>query len=76
MAIANGGNQQLSSINERRKMSVKRDVIAEVLEISEEEVTCENCVRFEAGFCKGWEQFVKGTSFCSFFCQRKGEENV
>lgn len=61
-------------------MSIKRDVIADVLHISEEQVNCENCVyakKFvgDAYVCDFWDVgIMKNTSYCSFFKQ-KGEED-
>lgn len=61
-------------------MSVKKDVIAEVLGISEREVTCGNCARSNADWddeffgecwCEGWKRYVGATGFCSFFCTRE-----
>ncbi len=57
-------------------MSVKRDVIADVLNIPEEQVRCENCVYAQkcvgdAYVCDFWDVgFMDNTSYCSFFMQK------
>lgn len=59
-------------------MSVGRDVIAETLNLKEEEVSCENCSAYEDDglflYCKAWETTVKSfDEYCSLFLP-KGTE--
>ena len=60
-------------------MSVKRDVIAEVQNVQEDEVNCANCFRCtkkESGeyICGFWHETLEDISaFCSFWLnERKG----
>lgn len=52
-------------------MSVSRTVIAETLNLKEEEVSCKNCSAHEGEgsflYCKFWESMTKSFEYCSFF---------
>lgn len=58
-------------------MSVKRDVIANILNIPEEQVRCENCSHSKkfvcnAYVCDMWDvRILSFNDFCSFFAERK-----
>lgn len=52
-------------------MSVSREVIANAIKVSEEEVKCENCKAFSGWlWCKAWEQPTRSKDFCTFFDMR------
>lgn len=52
-------------------MSVGRDVIAETLNIKEEDVSCKNCSAHENDglfqYCNAWKTTVKSFEYCSLF---------
>ena len=62
-------------------MSVSRDVIADALNIPEQDVMCENCAHADrwindAFMCKFWSEFrgfLPKDAFCSFF--QRGEKH-
>lgn len=49
-------------------MSVKRSVIAEVLNMDQEDIRCDKCALMRKGSeCRFWHEVVKKDSFCSFY---------
>lgn len=58
-------------------MSVTRDVIAETLNLKEEEISCKNCGAHEGeGLfldCKFWGSMTKSFEYCSFFLPEGSE---
>lgn len=50
-------------------MSVKRSVVASVLDLEEEKIKCKNCVSYEESnhHCHLWDWFIKEREFCSMF---------
>ena len=55
-------------------MSVKRSVIANVLNLEEEKIKCKNCVSYEkSNRCHLWDCFISGEEFCSMFELKEGQ---
>lgn len=49
-------------------MSVKRSVMAEVLNLEEEKIKCRNCVVYKnPNRCYLWDCYIGGEEFCSMF---------
>lgn len=49
-------------------MSVKRSVMAVVLNLEEEKIKCKNCASYEeSNHCHLWDWFVNEREFCSMF---------
>ena len=57
----------------RQRMSVGRDVIADVAKVPESHVRCSTCIAYnsEYDYCEGWEQSAKPSDFCSFWADEE-----
>ena len=60
-------------------MSISRDAVAEICNVDEEKVRCDNCIycgeeRITTVICNCWKMPARRDSFCSFFFV-KGDED-
>lgn len=61
-------------------MSVDRDTLAKVLDISTDQVKCANCARHsefinDVLWCDGWNATARADEFCSFYERESEGEN-